>query len=162
VVVSKPYFRDPDGWKRTQLQEEARRLVREAFRKQFPHVNRCKDEEIAERDWKFPDSAIRFPHAYASNNHALFVAVELQAGNCGWGGNPEDPTDAFVSQWFLVGADHSVKRIGGFDVLLDAGDYDNDGHSEFIFFSPRSENSDVCDLVYANFQKKAELEIGYR
>jgi hypothetical protein len=162
VVVSKPYYRDPDGWKRTQPQVEVRGVVREAFRKQFPHVNRCKDEEIAERDWKFPDSALRFPYAYASNKNAFLVAVELEAGDCGWGGNPEDPTDAFVYQWFLVAADHSAHRIGGFDVLLDAGDYDNDGRSEFIFFSVRSENSDVYDLLYDNFQKKAELEVGYR
>jgi len=162
VVVSKPYYRDPDSWKRTQPQIEVREVVREAFRKQFPHVNRCKDEEIAERDWKFPDSALRFPYAYASNKNTFLVAVQLEAGECGWGGNPEDPTDAFVHQWFLVAADRSAHRIGGFDLLLDAGDYDNDGHSEFIFFSVRSENSDVYDLLYDNLEKKAELEIGYR
>jgi hypothetical protein len=162
VVVSKPYYRDPDGWKRTQPHVEVRRVVREAFRKQFPHVNRCKDEEIAERDWKFPDSAITFPYAYASNKNSFIVAVRLDAGNCGWGGHPDDPTDAFVYQWFLVASDRSVRRMGGFDLLLDAGDYDDDGRSEFIFFSVRSENSDVYDLLYDNFQKKAELEVGYR
>jgi len=162
VVVSKPYYRDPDDWKRTQPQEEVRGMVREAIRKQFPHVNRCKDEEIVERDWKFPDSALQFPYAYASNKNSFIVAVKLDAGDCGWGGNPEDPTDVFVNQWFLVAADHSVRRIGGFDVLLDAGDYDNDGRSELIFFSVRSENSDVYDLLSDNFQKKSELEVGYR
>jgi hypothetical protein len=162
VVVSKPYYRDPEGWKRTQPQEQVRRVIREAFRKQFPHVDRCKDEQIAERDWKFPDTALQFSHAYASNKNSFIVAVRLDAGDCGWGGNPEDPTDAFVNQWFLVASDHSVRRIGGFDFLLDAGDYDNAGRSVFIFFSVRSENSDVYDLLYDNFQKKAELEVGYR
>lgn len=125
-------------------------------------MDRCKDEEIVERDWKFPDSALTLPHAYASNKNSFIVAVNLDAGNCGWGGNPGEPTDAFVYQWFLVSADRTVRRIGGFEALLDAGDYDNDGHSELIFFSTHSENSDTYDLLYDNFQRKAELEIGYR
>jgi hypothetical protein len=162
VVVSKPYYRDPDGWKRTQVRDEIGGLVRAAFREQYPHVDRCKEEEIAEHDWRFPDSAITFPHAYASNKTSFIVAVKLDAGNCGWGGQPDSPSDAFVYQWFLVTSDRSVRRLGGFDGLLDAGDYDNDGRSELIFFSVRSENSDVYDLLYDNFQKKAELEVGYR
>ena len=161
VLVSKPYYRDPEVWKRSQLRQETRTLIREAFRKQYPHVDRCKDEEIAERDWRFPDSALSFPYAFASNKNSFVVAVELNAGNCGWGGRPDEPTDAFVHQWFLVARDRRVRRIGGFDVLLDAGDYDDDGQSELIFFSPRSESSDVYDLLYDNLRKKAELEIGY-
>lgn len=162
VVVSKPNYRDPDAWKRTQLRDEISRLVREAFRKQYAHVDRCKDEQIAEHDWKFPDSAVKLAYAYASNKESFIVAVSLDAGDCGWGGRPEDPTDAFVYQWFFVAADRSVHRIGGFQVLVDAGDYDNDGHSELIFFSTRSENSDAYDLLYDGFQKRAELVIGYR
>jgi len=162
VLVSKPYYHDPDAWKRTRLREETSGLVRDAFRKQYPHVDRCRDEQIAERDWKFPDSALTFPYAYASNKNSFIVAVKLDAGNCGWGGQPENPTDAFVYQWFLVASDRTVRRIGGFEVLLDAADYDNDGRSELIFFSTRSESSDVYDLLYDNFRKTAELEIGYR
>src|SRR5882724_1290770 len=162
VVISKPYYYDPDGWKRTQLRDEVIRLVRDAFRRQYPHVVRCKDEEIVERDWKFPSSTLSVRAAYASNKNSYLVAVKLNAGNCGWGGRPDEPTDSFVFQWFLVAADRSVRRIGGFETLLDAGDYANDGRSELIFFSTRSESSDVYDLLYDNFQKKAELEVGYR
>jgi hypothetical protein len=162
VLVSKPYYRDPEAWKRIQLPDEISGLVRAAFRKQYPHVDRCKDEEIAERDWKFPDSAISFPHAYASNKNSLIVAVKLDAGNCGWGGRPDYPADAFVYQWFFVASNRSVRRIGGFDLLLDAGDYDDDGRSELVFFSTRSESSDVYELLYDDFQKKIELQVRYR
>lgn len=162
VVISKPFYRDPDGWRRTRLPGEIIQLVRDAIHRQYPHVNRCKNEEIVERDWKFPDSAISMPAAYTSNKNSFLVATNLDAGDCGWGGQPDEPTDAFVYQWFLVTADRNVRRIGGFQALLDAGDYDNDGRSELIFFSARSENSDAYDLLYDNFQKKVELEIGYR
>lgn len=162
VVVSKPYYDDPDHWRRTRPPQEIARLVREGFRRQYPHVDRCEQEQIAERDWKFPDSALVLAAAYASDKNSFLVAVSLNAGDCGWGGQPDDPLDPFVHQWFFVAADRSVRRIGGFEELLDAGDYDNDGSSELIFFSTRSENSDAYDLLYDNFRKKVDLEIGYR
>jgi len=162
VAVSKPYFKDPDNWKRTALPDEVASVVRAGFRRQFPHVDRCSDEEIAERDWKFPDSAIKIRAAYASNKNSFLVATHLDAGNCGWGGHPDDPLDSFVDQWFFVGKDRATQRIGGFDELLDAGDYDNNGHSELIFFSLRSETSDAYDLVYGDdFEHKAELVVRY-
>jgi hypothetical protein len=125
-------------------------------------VDRCEQEQVAERDWKFPDSALALPVAYASNKNSFLVAVSLNAGDCGWGGHPDDPLDSFVHQWFFVAADRRVRRIGGFEELVDAGDYDNDGKSELIFFSTRSENSDAYDLLYDDFRKKVDLEIGYR
>jgi hypothetical protein len=161
VVVSKPYFSDPDGWKRGQLPDEILKLVRTGFRHQYPHVDRCKDEKIAEHDWKFPDSAIKLHAAYLSNKNSFLVAIHLDAGDCGWGGDPDDPIDTFVDQWFFVAPNHTVRRIGGFAELLDAGDYDNDGTSELIFFSMRSETSDAYDLVYDNFRKRVDLEVGY-
>jgi hypothetical protein len=87
--------------------------------------------------------ALTLPTAYASNKNSLLVAVRLNAGDCGWGGRPDDPADPWVLQWFLVAPDGSVRRVGGFEELLDAGDYDNDGRSETIFFSTRSEHSDA-------------------
>lgn len=162
VVVSKPYYRDPDGWKRLQLPERIAALVRAGFRGQYPHVDRCEREAIAEHDWKYPDSALTLPTAYASNKNSFLVAVKLNAGDCGWGGRPDDPVDPWVRQWFFVAPDGSVRRVGGFEELLDAGDYDNDGRSEIIFFSTRSEHSDAYDLLYDDLQKRATLVIGYR
>jgi hypothetical protein len=46
-------------------------------------------------------------------------------------------------------------------VLLDA-DYDYHGRSGLLFFSTRSEYSDVYDLLYNNLQKEVALIIGYR
>ena len=163
VAVSKPYYRDPDGWKRTQLPEKIAALVRTGFRDHYPHVDRCEQEAVVEHDWKYPDSAVTLPNAYTSNKNSFLVAVRLNAGDCGWGGRPDDPADPWVLQWFLVAPDGNVHRVGGFEELLDAGDYDNDGRSEIIFFSTRSEHSDAYDLLYGDdLQKRATLVIGYR
>ena len=158
VAVSKPYFRDPDNWKRTKLPDKVGALVREAFRHEYSHVDRCKDEEIAERDWKFPDSALVFPVAYASNKNSFLVEASLNAGECGY---VDDPDDASSEPWFFISSDGTVRRIGSFMSLLDAGDYDNDGRSEVLFFLSQGENTDGFVLFDASFTTKIRFTWSY-
>jgi hypothetical protein len=159
TVVSKPYFQDPDGWKRTtKLPQEVSELVRKAFRHDFPHVDRCKDEEIVERNWKFPDSALALPIAYASNKRSFLVRASLNAGDCGYVDDPDDPLS---NPWFFIAPDGTVRRIGSFMTLLDTGDYDNDGKSELVFFLSQGEDTDGFVLYDANLQKRAGLTWHY-
>jgi hypothetical protein len=150
IAVSKPYFQDPDGWKRMKMSDEIAALVGKAFRREFPHVNRCKDEEIVERNWRFPDSALTLPVAYASNKHSFLVEATLNAGDCGYVDDPDDPLS---DPWFFVSSGGAVRRIGSFMSLLDAGDYDNDGRSELVFFLSQPEDTDGFVLYDANFGK---------
>jgi len=154
IAVSKPYFKDPDGWKKTKLPDEIAGLVRTAFRREYPHVDRCKDEQAVERNWKFPDSALSFPTAYASNKNSFIVQASLNAGDCGWVDQPDDP----LSQpWFFLSANGTVRRIGSFMKLLDAGDYDGDGKSEVVFLVSQGENTDGFMLFDANFENQVSL-----
>lgn len=154
IAISSPYFQDPDGWKRTKLPDEIAGLVRTAFRRGYPHVDRCKDEEVVERDWRFPDSALVFPVAYASNKHSFLLKASLNAGDCGWVDEADDPLS---EPWFFVSADGTVRRIGSFLSLLDAGDYDNDGKSEVVFLLSQGENTDGFVLFDASFEKQTSL-----
>lgn len=150
VVISEPYFHDPDGWKRTKLPDEISVLVRKAFRREYPHVDRCKDEQVVEPNWKFPDSALALPTAYSSNKDSFLVKASLNAGDCGWVDQPDDPLS---EPWFFVSGDGMVRRIGSFMSLLDAGDYDNDGKSEVVFLLSQGENTDGFVLFDASFEK---------
>jgi hypothetical protein len=154
IAVSKPHFHDPDGWKRTKVPDEIAGLVRTAFRREYPHVNRCKDEEVVKRDWRFPDAALVFPVAYSSNKHSFLVNASLQAGDCGWVDQADDPLS---DPWFFVTADGTVRRIGSFMELVDAGDYDNDGKSEVVFLLSQGENTDGFVLFDASFEKPTSL-----
>jgi hypothetical protein len=154
VVVSQSNYGDPDGWKRTRLPDRIAAMIREAFRRQYPHVDRCKEEEIVERDWKFPNSALSFPFAYASNKDSFLAEVDIDSGDCGWIDQPDQPESG---PWFFVSADGKVKRVGSFLSLLDAGDYDDDGKSEFIFFLSQGENTDGFVLFDANFENQASV-----
>jgi len=158
MVVSEPYFHDPDGWKRVKIPDEIAVLVRKAFRRDYPHVDRCKDEEIAQRNWKFPDSALSFPIAYSSNKHSFLVEASLDAGNCGYISEPDEPES---EPWFFVSSDGSVRRIGSFLTLLDAGDYDNDGRSEVVFVLSQGENTDGFVLFDSTFEKPVTLTWHY-
>jgi hypothetical protein len=159
VVVSKPYYADPDGWKRaTRLPDEIAALVRSAFRHDFPHVDRCENEEVVERDWKFPDSSMDISVAYASNKRSFLVEARLKAGMCGFVDDPDDPLS---NPWFFVSQEGSVRRIGSFMSLLDAGDYDNDGRSELVFFLSQPEDTDGFVLFDASLQKQVNLTWHY-
>ena len=154
VVVSDANFHDPDGWKRTKLTDELAASVRKAFRREYPHVDLCKDEQVIKRDWAFPDSALSFPVIYASNKNSFLVEANLNAGDCGWVDQPNDPESG---PWFFVSGTGRIRRVGSFMSLLDAGDYDNDGKSEVIFFLSQGENTDGFVLFDASFENQVSL-----
>jgi len=158
VVVSKPYLHDPDGWKPAKLPGAIGVSLRNAFRGQYPHVDRCKDEETVERDWKFPDSALSFPVAYRSNKGSFLVEARLDAGNCGYISEPDEPES---EPWFFISSDGIVRRIGSFLTLLDAGDYDNDGRSAVVFLLSQGENTDGFVLYDSTFEKRVTLTWHY-
>jgi len=159
VVVSKPYVSDPDIWKRLpQPPHEIARQVRAAFRRDFPHVNRCQNEEVLQHGWNFPDSSLKLPIVYASNKNSFLIQTSLNAGDCGY---VDDPNDPLSEPWFFASADGSVQRIGSFMSLLDAGDYDNDGRSELIFFLSRPEDTDGFILFDAHLHRQASFLWSY-
>jgi hypothetical protein len=159
VLLSKPYVSDPDGWKRIpKPPDEIATLIHAAFRRDFPHVNRCKEEQVLQHNWKFPDSSLSLPVAYASNKNSFLVEASLNAGDCGY---VDDPNDPLSDPWFYVSADGNVRRIGSFMSLLDAGDYDNDGRSELIFFLSQPEDTDGFVLFDADLHKQGSLLWSY-
>ncbi len=58
---------------------------------------------------------------------------------------------------FFVSGDGVVRPLGSFVSLLDAGDYDNDGKSEVVFFLSQGENTDGFVLFDASFEKSVSL-----
>lgn len=158
VVVSEPYFRDPDGWRRMKsIPDDVAAKVRSTFRRDFPQVQKCKDEEVIERNWKFPDASLLLTTAYGSDKHAFLIQTRLNAGNCGY---VDDPKDPLSEPWYFV-SEAGTRRLGGLMTLLDAGDYDNDGRSEVIFFLTQPEDTDGFILFDADLCEQARLTWSY-
>jgi hypothetical protein len=158
VVVSHAYFRDPDDWRPTRVPRVIAGFVRNAFRRDFTQIDLCKDEEVLKHNWKFPDAALTFPSAYESNKHTFLIEANLNAGDCGYVNDPDDPLS---DPWFYVSSNGAARHIGSFMTLLDAGDYDNTGHSEVVFFLSQPEDTDGFVLFDANFRKRVDAVWAY-
>jgi hypothetical protein len=157
VVVSAPNSKDPDGWKRRIPSEKVESLARRAYRTDFPHVYKCDEEHPSQEEWHFPNSDIELTRVYTSNKGSFLVEIQLKNANC----YIDDSNDPWANQWFFVDSHGSVRRIGGFLTLLDAGDYDGDGKSEVVFFLSQPEDTDGYVLYTADFRNRVALTWTY-
>jgi hypothetical protein len=158
VAVSKPYFSDPDGWKRSSPSAEKIALARKQFKNKFPKVENCRNyTENIPRSWHYRDEDIVVNKAYSSKNGSLLIELSLTGYACD---GPLEDGEPFDSQWYFIDPAGSVKFIGSGMQLVDAGDYDNDGESEVIF-AIDAYNAGGYRLFYQEFQKSAEYMFHY-
>jgi hypothetical protein len=156
VAISEPNYRDPEGWKTTQLSTAMTAAVRKAFRSRFPKVTNCSQQDIEHaKPWPYTDANIVVSKTYSSNRHWLIAEVKLGGGEC-----DGPPDEAFTSQWFVITPEQNVRFLGSNMWLVDAGDYDNDGKSELVF-SIDDDNRGGYKLFYDNFSRSAIFEFGY-
>ncbi|HET9410133.1 MAG TPA: hypothetical protein VFO39_23050 [Candidatus Sulfotelmatobacter sp.] len=156
VAVSKPNYSDPERWRPFQLPAEIAKRLRSEFRRKFPKVSNCDDPEANnEKPWPYQDSNIKVVRAYSSNAGWSVVRVELEPYRC------DGPVEeAFIDQWFSISPAQEIKFLDKAMWLVDAGDYDNDGHSELVF-SIDDYNRGGYRLFYDHFNKEAVFEFSY-
>lgn len=133
VLVSKPYYKDPDKWRPFKPDASLEQSIFEAFKKSVDNKKLCNfikgisvappvkfDRELAN---------IQFYKSYisASGKKLIQVSMLLPYADC-W----TDFGDKQVRAWFLV--DNGINYLGTSMELVDAGDYDSDGNSEIIFW----------------------------
>ncbi len=94
---------------------------------------------------KYGDKNIQIDKAYESKGKSLLVRLVL---NC-------DKRYNTPSETYFISLEGKTVSLGRGYLLIDAGDYDNDGHSEFIFFGG-GYNRDGYTMYYNNFTKKVE------
>ena len=158
VAVSRPNFKDPDGWKPAQRSTQRIDSARSAFRKKFPNASNCQNPyENKLRPWKYGDEDIKIRSTYSSSNGWSLVQLTLDGWACD---GPQEDGSPFLDQWFAMRSTGESLYLGEFGRLVDAGDYDNDGKSE-VLFDVGGYNSDGYRLFYADFSKSAEFMFNY-
>jgi hypothetical protein len=160
VVVSEENVSDPENWKAFKPDKTLKEYFRSAFRSEYPMVTNCDSDEIPlEEPWEYGDENINIEkNPIRSMDGDILVSMHLDGCKCGISDDP------FLPQIFLFRNDksfdhlkitsaipHSINYLPMF--LLDAGDYDGDGESEFLFFVS-GYNEDGYALFYDSFNKK--------
>lgn len=157
IANSRPYFSDPDTWNTTGATQHLLAILRAAFRNQFPKLCRSsRNDDTKLEPFAYKDEDVSLVKAYSSRTGWVVARMHLEAIDCSdveAGFNIEDPS-------FAVDPQNAVSLIGLGLVLVDGGDYDNDGKSELVFAINR-DNRGGYELFYDNFKKRAVFEFGY-
>jgi hypothetical protein len=158
VLVSQPKSSDPEKWKpflpgpaHRQKLYVPLKLVVGRFK-----AYRCIDDYRTEPlDFRANDVVVYKGFRSASGKELVSVGLDRKrVGDCDGPPEPE-----WSANWFLLdGA--SLEFLGNQLELIDAGDYDNDGHTEFLFWHS-GYNEDGYVLVYHDLKKKVEYIWGY-
>ena len=150
VLLSEGNFRDPQQWKVKKASATSSLLAR--FRKDTAHVHNCSGKDGTPSAFHFTDRQVGVVKSYQANNGARLVGLQLDTrlSKC-----PGAKDREWRTHWYLVPHKGDVVSLGDSLVPLDAGDYDGDGQSEFVFSIQRPDE-DGYALFYDGMRKHVE------
>jgi hypothetical protein len=169
VLATMPYYKDPYKWNKGDPPSQIFSSALKVFRTLVSYVEvwEEKDGDMKKVKLSYRDQDVLVSEAYANNRGDYLLGLHV---------NPKPlhvdvilSSDKWSDYWFYVNRDKSVRPLlvenrhpeGAVELkFLDAGDYDNDGRSEVIFFLS-SYNEDGYVLFYDNFSKNAVFTWGY-
>jgi len=154
VLVSKPYFTDPDQWKRSTPDNADRQRVFPAFKNSFEKL--CIGRE--KNPTQYGSEDLRIIDSYTSKHGEKLISATFIDGyyECDEVGSADHGYDK--QRWFFLG--NSKTYLSPNLTLIDAGDYDNDGKSEALFwYDDYNQNGYV--LFYDGFRKRADFLWSY-
>lgn len=158
VALSAPNVKDPDGWRPGKLSAAEKKKIWELFPKPpAPSAAMCPDgnNKPAWPGEPFPESSLVVGKVYVSKADQKIAGASLKNPYPGCDTDPQQPRN----HWFKISA-ANTSEFGADLTPVDAGDYDGDGQSEFIFFKS-GYNRDGY-IIYANdFENSAELNWSY-
>lgn len=156
VANSHPYFKDPERWKPISPSADLISKLRSQFRARFPKLCRSSEDETKLETFAYTDQDVQVTKAYGSRGGWTLAELHLEAVECG---DVEAGFD-IADPWFVIDPKGSATYLDAGLWLVDAGDYDNDGHSELLFWINR-EDEGGYELFYDSFQKRSVFHFSY-
>ena len=156
IANSQPYVSDPDTWKPAQLAPGVLASLRKAFRQKYPRLCHAAEGQ-GPTPFSYADDGVVVKKAYASKAGLMLARLHVpKAIAC------DDDSAGFEMDdpWFVVSPKSEAKFLASGMFLVDAGDYDNDGHSELVF-SIDQYNRGGYILYWADFSKSATFSFTY-
>lgn len=160
ALVSRPSFSDHDGWQPLIPDEAMRSLLYVPLRLVVGRFNayRCPGgpyvNEPSPYDFKAEDTVI--DEAYVSSRGSRLIAIGLDPE---FFGCDDLVPPEWSANWFLL-EEGNIDFLAREMTLVDAGDYDNNGQSELLFWHS-GYNEDGYVLMYDSFRKKIEYFWSY-
>ncbi len=145
VASSGSYVDDPDDWKLVVSTRRPTGKLISAFRKAAGTAAQ-----------QFPDGQISVKRCYRSREGDQLIGLGVP--NSRPLGEDFDSDQCDVRWFHLHG--NEVNFLGNSLELVDAGDYDHDGHSEIVFHKP-GYNYDAYILTYQQLHKQLEFGWSY-
>jgi hypothetical protein len=173
VASSKNYLDDPDNWKPLLPPPPLSDRLVSAYRKALEKSAHDNNEVIFPPDQKKPQHGDEFVLALpdsAAEGTTRFRKVRVVVSKCYKSRKGDELVKLAVPsaevkgaedyvQWFRVKG-NEVDSLGNDLELIDAGDYDHDGHSEIVFHKG-GYDYDAYVLVYDNLRKQLEFGWSY-
>ncbi len=157
IANSKPYFKDPDGWKPSALSPAAAEALQQAFRRKFPKLCRSsKADQSKLEPYPYRNEEVKIVKSYKSATGWVVARLHLEAIDC----NDVEAGFDIDDPWFVTDTKESITYLDSGIWLVDAGDYDNDGKSELVF-SINRENEGGYEIYYDDFRKNATFKFNY-
>jgi hypothetical protein len=157
VAVSAPDFQDPDNWKTLTMSAEQLALVRREFRQRFRKLCRLSQDETKVESRPYTDSEIQTVKAYGSNSNWVLAHLHIDdAIAC----SENEAGFQMLDPWFTISPSKTASYMGAGLALVDAGDYDNSGHSQLLF-TMSGYNLGGYILYFDNFAHRATFAYSY-
>ncbi|MBI5890342.1 MAG: hypothetical protein HZB47_06650 [Nitrosomonadales bacterium] len=159
VLVSEPNVKDPAEWKPFKVGSEYKEMLFDSLNRELQKskiVNCTNPEQEKATPYVFGVEELKIYKGYRSKDGGVLISVGLNSDNYHCDG-PLGPE--WSSQWFYI-RNSRVEFIGDSLMLLDEGDYDEDGKSEVLFWSS-GYNEDGYVLYYDDFRKKVPFKWHY-
>lgn len=151
VLVNQPNYKDPSGWKPFRPDGSFKKVLFTKFKAVAGAAESCLDEqENKTSPYTYTAKDLLIYRGYQNKAGQKLISIGLDSKHYHCDG-PIEP--AWTPHWFLINQD--IYYIGNDMSVIDAGDYDNDGKSEMMFWHS-GYNEDGYTLFYNDFRKRVD------
>lgn len=154
IALKEDFYKDPEGWKRCEgdLEYDSKEKIRRNFKSVMPNYDICdSDGNVTRKDFNYKIEEIEVEQSFCNTaKAAIFKAWLTSKNTC------DNSSDLkFQPHWHYMASGAKPKHLGAQIRPLEAGDFDGDGKSEWIFIVNQG-SADGYRMYLNEFTKMVE------
>ncbi len=156
VLVNEPNYKDPSAWRPFRPDGSCKKLLFTKFKAVVAVAHNClniQENKTSPFNYTARDLIIYKGYQNKAGEQLISIGLDSKQYNC------DGPIEtAWTPHWFLMGKE--ITYVGNHLSLVDAGDYDNDGKSEMMFWYS-GYNKDGYTLFRDDFKNRFDYHWNY-